>query len=66
MNRKEFFRQGGRWVILSGIGLLSAFLTYNQKVVPAENCTATPLCKNCGKFTQCELPQANRYRKDGK
>ena len=66
MNRQEFFREGGRWAILSGIGLLSAFLTYNQKVVIPENCTVTSLCKNCGKFTQCELPQANKQRKDGR
>ena len=66
MNRKDFFRQGGRWVILSGMGLLGVFLTRNEKIVTPGNCTLTPLCKNCGKFVQCELPQANKKRKDGK
>jgi len=66
MNRKDFFRQGGRWAFLTAIGLLSTFLTYNQKVVTPGNCTTSPLCKNCGKFTQCELSQANKERRNGK
>lgn len=66
MNRKDFFRQGGRWIILSGIGLLSAFLITEQKVVTPDNCTAGPLCKNCGKYAKCELPQANKGNRNGK
>ena len=66
MNRKDFFRQGGRWAILSAFGLLSAFLVNHQKVVAPESCAVAPFCRNCGKFAQCELPQANKARKDGK
>lgn len=66
MNRKDFFKQGGRWVILSGIGLLSAFLAYNQKIENPENCIDAPQCKNCRKLAQCKLPQANKERRDGK
>jgi hypothetical protein len=66
MNRKDFLENGGRLAILSGIGLLSACLAYNQKIVTPENCSVAPQCKNCGKYAQCELPQANRERKDGK
>lgn len=66
MNRKDFFKQGGRWVILSGIGLLSVFLASNQKIVTPENCSVAPQCKNCGKYAQCVLPQADKERKDGK
>ena len=66
MNRKDFFKHGGRWALLSGIGMLSAFLAYNQKIVTPENCSVAPQCKNCGKYAQCELPQANKERKDGK
>jgi len=66
MNRKEFFKHGGRLAILSGIGMLSAFLAYHQKIVTPENCSLAPQCKNCGKYAQCELPQANKERKNGK
>jgi hypothetical protein len=60
MNRRDFFRQGGRWVILSGIGLMTAFLAANHKIVNAEECTVSTVCKNCGKFGRCELPQAKK------
>ena len=60
MDRKEFFQQSGRLIILSGIGLMTAFLAVNHKIVRAEECPVSPLCKNCGKFSTCELPQAKR------
>lgn len=66
MNRKDFFKHGGRWAILSGIGMLSAFLAYNQKIATPENCSVAPQCKNCGKYAQCTLPQANKEKDDGK
>jgi len=66
MKRKDFFKQGGRWVILSGIGMLSAFLAFNQKIAAPENCSVAPQCKNCGKYAQCTLPQANKEKSDGK
>jgi len=66
MNRKDFFKQGGRWIILSGIGLFSAFLAFNQKIVTPENCSVAPQCKNCGKYAQCTLPQANKEKGNGK
>ena len=66
MNRRKFFSQGGRLAILSGIGLLGTFLTIKQKIVTPENCSFAPLCRNCGKFIQCELPQANKERRNGK
>jgi hypothetical protein len=66
MNRKDFFKQGGRLAILSGIGLLSAYLTTNQRITTPENCSVAPQCKNCGKYAQCTLPQANKEKRDGK
>ena len=66
MNRKDFFKQGGRRIILSGIGLFGAYLAYNQKIVRSDTCSVAPQCKNCGKYAQCILPQANNERKDGK
>lgn len=66
MNRKDFFKQGGRLAILTGIGLASAILAYNQKIVSPENCSVAPQCKSCGKYVQCTLPQANKVKSDGK
>ena len=66
MNRKDFFKQSGRWVILSGIGLFGVYLTSNQKIVTPENCSVAPQCKNCGKYAQCTLPQAKKVKSDGK
>jgi len=66
MNRRDVIRQTGRLAILSGLGLLSLFLTTQQKVVTPENCSVSPLCRNCGKFNLCELPQANKERSHGK
>jgi hypothetical protein len=66
MNRKDFFIQGGRWAILSVIGLLSALLASNHKIATPENCSVAPQCKNCGKYDQCTLPQANKEKGYGK
>ena len=66
MNRRDVIRQNGRVVILSGIGLLSLFLATNQKVVTHENCSGSTLCGKCNKFSNCELPQANKERGHGK
>jgi hypothetical protein len=66
MNRNDFFRKGGRLTILTGIGILSAFLAYDQKIETPENCTVAPQCKGCGKLSQCTLPQADKIRQDGK
>jgi len=60
MNRKEFFQQGGRLVILTAMGIMTTFLAVNNKIVKAEDCTISEQCKNCGKFSKCELPQAKR------
>jgi hypothetical protein len=66
MNRKEFFKNAGRWTIISGIGVLSTFLAYNHKVVTPDKCSVAPQCKDCDKFAQCGLPPAIMRKKDGK
>ena len=66
MKRRDFFSQGGRLAILSGIGLYGTFLGAQQKIVTPGNCSFAPFCKNCGKFIHCELPQAKKERRNGK
>ena len=64
-SRRDFFKISGRLAILSGVGLMSAFLAYNQKIETPDKCSIAPQCKNCGKLSQCLLPQAEKERIDG-
>jgi len=63
MNRKEFFKAGGRLLLLGGITASAGYLFVNKKVTAA--CTVSAACENCGKFSKCELPQAKEV-KNGK
>jgi hypothetical protein len=63
MNRKEFFKAGGRLLMLGGITASAGYLVLNKKVTAS--CSVSPTCNNCGKFSKCELPQAKEV-KDGK
>jgi hypothetical protein len=56
MDRKEFFTTAGRLLILGGIAASAGYLVVNNKV--SANCSVSPTCNSCGKFTKCELPQA--------
>jgi hypothetical protein len=60
MDRKEFFRQSGRWIILSGIGLVTTLLALDHKIVMAEECGESSPCKYCGKNKECNLPKAKQ------
>jgi hypothetical protein len=66
MNRKDFFKYTGRCAVLCGVGVLTGYLVYNQKIVTPENCSLASQCKNCGSFNKCLLPQADKERNDGK
>jgi hypothetical protein len=63
MNRKEFFNTAGRLLILGGITASAGYLVVNNKVTA--NCSVSPTCNSCGKFSKCSLPQAKDV-KDGK
>ncbi len=63
MNRKEFFKTGGRLLILGGITLSAGYLLVNNKV--SASCSVSPTCKNCGKISNCENPEVKKER-DGK
>jgi positive regulator of sigma E activity len=63
MNRKDFFRTGGRLLLLGGITTSAGYLLVNKKVTAS--CSVSPACNNCGEFSKCELPQAKEV-KDGK
>jgi len=61
MNRKDFFRTSGRFLILGGITASAGYLVLNNKVTA--NCSVSPTCNNCGKFSKCDLPQAQEIKK---
>ena len=56
MNRKEFFKTGGRILILGAMAATTGYLVVNQKV--DTTCSVSPACQKCGQFTKCELPLA--------
>jgi len=62
MNRKEFIKTGGRFLILGGMAATTGYLVANQKV--DTTCSVSPACQKCGQFSSCELPQAIDNKKD--
>ncbi|MBN1820271.1 MAG: hypothetical protein JXR31_11745 [Prolixibacteraceae bacterium] len=66
MERREFVKNSGRWVILGGIGIITAILAINHQIAGAAECKVSPVCKGCQKFTHCNLPQAEKQRENGK
>jgi hypothetical protein len=66
MNRRAFFQNGGRWMLLGGIGIFAGWLALNNKVSVSEECNVSPVCSNCRLFKGCKLPQAKKQREDGK
>jgi hypothetical protein len=63
MNRKDFIKTTGRILILGGMAASTGYLVVNKKV--DATCSVSPTCQKCGKFSNCELPQAKEVA-DGK
>jgi hypothetical protein len=64
MDRKEFFNTAGRLLILGGITASAGYLVVNKKV--SASCSVSPKCNSCGKFSKCELPQAEETKEQVK
>ncbi|MBW6534694.1 MAG: hypothetical protein K0B11_06770 [Mariniphaga sp.] len=60
MNRKEFFKTGGRILILGAMAATTGYLVVNQQV--DTTCSVSPACQKCGQFAKCDLPQAMETR----
>jgi len=61
MNRKDFFKTGGRLLLLGGISASTTYLFVNKKVTAA--CSVSPSCKNCGIYSDCvNLEIRQNYR----
>jgi hypothetical protein len=63
MNRRNFIQSIGRGAILSGLVFTSAYLLLKEKPEGAGSCNLDFVCKNCKKVKNCNLPEANSYRK---
>ena len=65
MNRRNFIEKTGRGILLGGLAIVSGVLVSRRQVVKKSQCTERFMCKNCGKLSNCQLPEAETERKDG-
>ena len=62
MERREFFKKGGRLLLLGGMAAGSAFLVFNGQVEKTGSCKVAAHCKGCSKLTGCKNDQAISFR----
>jgi hypothetical protein len=63
MDRKEFIRITGRWMILSLVAVFSAGLIIKRRVSTGNICSVSDPCSQCGSLSSCNLPKAVIFRK---
>ncbi len=58
-SRREFLRGGARYALLAGLGAVSAALVRRSGgQLAGQNCINQGICRGCGAFEGCGLPQA--------
>jgi len=58
-SRREFLRGGLRNALLAGLAAVSATLARNPASrLPGQTCINQGICRDCGAFDDCGLPQA--------
>jgi hypothetical protein len=60
MNRKEFFKTGGRIILLGGLTASVGYLVVNKKV--SASCTISSKCNSCGIYSDCVNPEVKTER----
>jgi len=65
MNRRNFIEKTGRGLLLGGLAIMSGVLVARRQVSRDTKCSANFQCRNCGKLSDCQLPEAEIERKDG-
>ena len=65
MNRRNFIEKTGRGILLGGLAIVSGVLVSRRQVVKKNQCTEKFMCKNCGKLSKCQLPEAEMERNEG-
>jgi hypothetical protein len=57
--RRQFLRDGLRYIILGGLAAVSGKLAARQAARPAgQVCISAGICRGCAAFDDCGLPQA--------
>jgi hypothetical protein len=57
--RRQFLRDGLRYIILGGLTAVSAKLAARRAARPAgQVCISAGICRGCAAFDDCGLPQA--------
>ena len=58
-SRREFLRSGLRHVLLAGLAATTAVLARHRAGrLPGQTCINQGICRGCGAFDDCGLPQA--------
>ena len=65
LSRREFLRSLGRLGILAAMGGAGAKLLKGRIVRSSEICVNQGICRGCGAFDGCGLPQALSARQRG-
>jgi hypothetical protein len=58
-SRREFLRGGARYALLTALGAVSATLVQRSGgKLAGQTCINQGICRGCGTFADCGLPQA--------
>ena len=66
MNRQDFLNRIGRSFLFMVIAGGSGMLVYKGKVGKSKECPESFVCNNCKLMKNCSLPEAKKFRKNGK
>lgn len=66
MDRREAIKGLMRGLILILLGAFTWFGYKNNKIVTASVCDVNNRCGNCNKFSNCNLPKAEKQYKNGR
>ncbi len=56
-SRREFFRAATRYSVLALVGVAAALVARPARLT-GQRCVNQGICRSCGIFAQCGLPQA--------
>jgi hypothetical protein len=65
MKRRQFIEKTGRGLLLGGLAAITGVLVTRRQVSLDTQCSANFQCRNCGKLSRCQLPEAEMERTDG-
>jgi hypothetical protein len=63
MDRRNFFKSGGRLLLLGGMAAVTGYLAVNGKLEKSGTCKIASHCRGCSKLKACSEDQATGFRK---